>query len=89
MIDLGFLLGIGGILTFKNSNLRNTIVKIGIEKLVLETDSPYLSPEPYRGKRNEPSNILHIAEMLEKITTIPLKKISQVTTKNAIELFDL
>ena len=89
MVDLGFLLGIGGILTFKNSNLRNTIVKIGIEKLVLETDSPYLSPEPYRGKRNEPSNILYIAEMLEKITTIPLKKISRVTTKNAIELFDL
>ena len=89
LVDLGFFLGIGGILTFKNSNLRNTIVKIGIEKLVLETDSPYLSPEPYRGKRNEPSNILYIAEMLEKITTIPLKKISQVTTKNAIELFDL
>ena len=89
LIDLGFLLGIGGILTFKNSNLRETIAKIGIEKLVLETDSPYLSPEPYRGKRNEPANILYIAEKLEKITSIPLTKISQITTKNAIELFDL
>tara|TARA_B100001996_G_scaffold306829_1_gene248088 strand:+ start:13 stop:777 length:765 start_codon:yes stop_codon:yes gene_type:complete len=89
LIDLGFLLGIGGILTFKNSNLRDTIEKIGIEKLVLETDSPYLSPEPYRGKRNEPANILFIAEMLEQITAIPLIKISQITTKNAIELFDL
>ena len=75
LIDLGFLLGIGGILTFKNSNLRETIAKIGIEKLVLETDSPYLSPEPYRGKRNEPANILYIAEKLEKITSIPLTKI--------------
>ena len=64
-------------------------IDFGGKKLVLETDSPYLSPEPYRGKRNEPSNILYIAEMLEKITTIPLKKISQVTTKNAIELFEL
>ena len=89
LIDLGFLIGIGGILTFKNSNLRETIAKIGIEKLVLETDSPYLSPEPYRGKRNEPANILYIAEKLEKITSIPLTKISQITTKNAIELFDL
>ena len=89
LIDLGFLIGIGGILTFKNSNLRETIAKIGIEKLVLETDSPYLSPEPYRGKRNEPANILYIAEMLQKITSIPLAKISQITTKNANELFDL
>ena len=89
LIDLGFLIGIGGILTFKNSNLRETIAKIGIEKLVLETDSPYLSPEPYRGKRNEPANILYIAEMLQKITSIPLEKISQITTKNANELFDL
>ncbi len=89
LIDLGFLIGIGGILTFKNSNLRETISKIGIEKLVLETDSPYLSPEPYRGKRNEPANILYIAEMLQKITSIPLAKISQITTKNANELFDL
>ena len=89
LIDLGFLIGIGGILTFKNSNLRETIAKIGIEKLVLETDSPYLSPEPYRGKRNEPANILYIAEMLQKITSIPLTKISQITTKNANELFDL
>ena len=89
LIDLGFLIGIGGILTFKNSNLRETIAKIGLEKLVLETDSPYLSPEPYRGKRNEPANILYIAEMLQKITSIPLAKISQITTKNANELFDL
>ena len=89
LIDLGFLIGIGGILTFKNSNLRENIAKIGIEKLVLETDSPYLSPEPYRGKRNEPANILYIAEMLQKITSIPLAKISQITTKNANELFDL
>jgi len=89
LIDLGFLLGIGGILTFKNSNLRETISKIGIGQLVLETDSPYLSPEPNRGKRNEPANIIYIAEMLEKITAIPLAKISQITTKNAIELFDL
>ena len=89
LIDLGFLIGIGGILTFKNSNLRETIAKIGIEKLVLETDSPYLSPEPYRGKRNEPANILYIAEMLQKITSIPLAKISQITTKNTNELFDL
>ncbi len=89
IVDMGFYLGLGGVSTFKNAGMDKVVPELDAQRIVLETDSPYLSPEPYRGKRNEPSNILYIAEMLEKITTIPLKKISRVTTKNAIELFDL
>ena len=89
IIDLGFLLGIGGIYTFKNSNLRKTLFNINIENLVLETDSPFLSPEPNRGKINEPANIVNIAEMLSKTLSIPLSKIAHITSKNAINLFGL
>ena len=89
LIDLGFILGIGGILTFKNSNLRETIAKIGIEKLVLETDSPYLSPEPLRGKTNNPSNLIIIAKKLAEINSIPLDVVYQVTSENTSKLFSL
>lgn len=89
LIDLGFLLGIGGVCTFKNSNLRKTLLQIDIEHLVLETDSPFLSPEPKRGKRNVPSNIIYIAEMLEVITAVPLSKIAEITSRNALNLFPL
>ena len=75
--------------TFKNSNLRKTLLQIDIEHLVLETDSPFLSPEPKRGKRNVPSNIIYIAEMLEVITAVPLSKIAEITSRNALNLFPL
>ena len=72
IIDLGFKLGIGGILTFKNSELRNIISKINLEDILLETDSPYLSPEPYRGKINNPSNLVFIGEKLSQINSLPI-----------------
>ena len=89
IIDLGFKLGIGGILTFKNSDLRNIISKINLEDILLETDSPYLSPEPYRGKINNPSNLVFIGEKLSQINSLPMDLVCQVTSQNAINLFDL
>ncbi len=89
IIDLGFKIGVGGILTFKNSDLKNVISKIDLSSILLETDSPYLSPEPNRGKINEPSNIIYVAEKLSDILSVPIKLVSQVTSQNANNLFDL
>ena len=88
-IDLGFILGIGGVLTFKNSKLSSVIKEVSLENIVLETDSPYLAPEPNRGKINESSNIPYIAEKIASIKNISLEKVAEITTKNAIILFDL
>ena len=86
--DLGnFYLGIGGVLTFKNSGLDNTIKEIDIQHLLLETDSPYLAPTPFRGKRNEPKHVKIIAEKIAEIKNLPIQKIIEHTTKNAYRLF--
>lgn len=88
-VDLGFMLGIGGVVTFKNSKLYQVIEKIPLESIVLETDSPYLSPEPNRGKTNESSNILFIAEKIANIKNVSLEEVRDITTNNALMLFDL
>jgi len=89
-IKLGCKLGIGGVLTFKNSKKLKEVVKnIDISYLLLETDSPYLTPEPYRGKKNEPYNIIYVAEEIAKIKNISLEEVLKITTKNAISQFDL
>ena len=88
-IKLGYKLGIGGVLTFKNSNLRNTVKSLGLENLVLETDSPFLSPEPYRGKENESKNIPIIAKVLADSLGQDLFRVEEVTTNNAIDIFDI
>jgi len=85
--DMGFLLGIGGVLTFKNSGLDKTIAEVDLSHLVLETDAPYLAPVPFRGKRNESSYILHIAEKLAKIKKEDMENIARITTQNALDLF--
>jgi TatD DNase family protein len=85
--DLGYLLGIGGILTFKNSNLSDIVKDISIEHLLLETDSPYLAPVPYRGKRNECSYLKYIAEQLAHIKNMTVKEVAELTTGNAKRLF--
>ena len=85
----GFYLGIGGVLTFKNSGLDNTIATIDIQHLILETDSPYLAPAPFRGKRNESKYIINIAEKLAEVHQISMEKVAEITTKNAKQLFDL
>lgn len=88
-ISMGFLLGIGGVLTFKNSNLCKVIEKIPLDKIVLETDSPYLTPHPYRGKINSSKYISIIAEKIATIKEISLKEVAKITTINAIKVFDL
>jgi TatD DNase family protein len=84
-----FYLGIGGVVTFKNSGLDKTLEHIPLDKLVLETDAPYLAPSPYRGKRNESSYIPIIAKKLSSIYSIDETKIGEITSKNALKLFNL
>jgi TatD DNase family protein len=87
IISHGFKLGIGGVLTYKKSILPGVIRTIGIDHLVLETDSPYLAPVPFRGKRNESSYLQYVAEMLGSITNLPLLDVARTTTTNALHLF--
>ncbi|SRR5579871_81852 len=87
IIDLGFYLGIGGVLTYKNSGLAETIKNVDLQYLVLETDSPYLTPVPFRGKRNESSYLRFIAEKLAQVKEINLHEVEDVTTLNAKKLF--
>lgn len=86
-IDLGFFLGIGGVATFKNGGLDKVLPHIALEHLVLETDSPYLAPEPYRGKRNSPAYIPHIAEKVASLCDKSLEEVYRETTMNASKLF--
>lgn len=89
-IEIGAMLGIGGVLTFKNSvKLKEIVEKIDIKYLLLETDSPYLSPEPLRGRVNEPYNIRYIAEKIAEIKGISLEKVFSETSENACRQFDL
>lgn len=83
----GFYLGVGGVLTYKKSNLRDVLSTVPLERVVLETDSPYLAPVPHRGKRNESSYIPHIAEALAAVYGCTVERVAQVTTENALSLF--
>lgn len=87
IIDLGFYLGIGGVVTFKNSKLPETLKNIDLKHIVLETDAPYLAPTPYRGKRNESSYIPLVAEKLVDIKQVELSEIARITTENAQKVF--
>ncbi len=89
IIDHGFLLGIGGVLSFKNSKLKESIANIPLEHIVLETDSPFLAPAPYRGKRNESAYIAIIAEHLARIKQQNIEEVAYRTTQNAINLFHI
>ena len=88
-IRLGFKLGIGGVVTFKNGGIDKFLSQIDLKHIVLETDSPYLAPVPYRGKRNESSYITYVIDKLSEIYGLPIKKIASVTTKNAEKVFAL
>ena len=88
-ISMGYKLGIGGVVTFKNTNLVNVIDNISLDNIVLETDSPYLAPVPYRGKTNSSKYIPIIAEKLASIKSISLEKVSEITLKNTYNIFDL
>jgi len=88
-IDMGFMLGIGGVVTFKNSGLDKTLKELRIDKILLETDSPYLAPTPHRGQRNESSYITLIAQKLAEIYGLKIEEVAKVTTQNAKTLFKL
>lgn len=89
IIELGFHIGINGIVTFKNSNLDEVVKHIDMNHLVLETDSPFLAPEPKRGKRNESSFVFYIAEKVAKIYDLEVEEVAEKTSRNARELFNV
>ena len=89
IIDLGFKIGIGGVVTFKNGGIDKFLNQIPLASVVLETDAPYLAPHPYRGRRNKSSYLVIIAEKIARIYNLPIEKIAQQTTKNARSVFKI
>lgn len=88
-ISMGYMLGIGGVVTFKNSNLYKVIESVGLDNIILETDAPYLAPTPFRGKQNSSKYIPYIAEKLAEILNLEVEEVAKITTRNASKLFDL
>ncbi len=88
-INIGCKLGIGGVLTFKNSKLKEVIKEIPIQAILLETDSPFLTPEPFRGRKNEPYNVMYVANKIAEIKGISVEEVFKQTTLNAVDQFDL
>ena len=89
-IKLGYKIGVGGTLTFKNSKkLQEIVSKIDLKDILIETDSPYLSPEPFRGKRNNPSNVYYVALKISEIKNMDISDVLNIVNQNAIEEFDL
>ncbi|WP_263786567.1 TatD family hydrolase [Salinibacter grassmerensis] len=87
--NLGFYVGVGGIMTFSNSDVDQYVKEVPLEHIVVETDSPYLAPEPNRGDRNEPAYVRHVAERLAEIKDLPLETVAEVTTQNARAIYEL
>jgi TatD DNase family protein len=86
-LDLGLYLGIGGVLTFKNSGVDKVVQELPVDRMVLETDAPFLAPSPKRGKRNEPSYIAYVANKLAEVKNLSVEHVADITTGNAEELF--
>lgn len=87
IVEFGFYLGIGGVSTFKNGGMDKVIPELPLDKLVLETDSPYLSPVPHRGKRNEPAYVELVANRIAELKSISVEEVKAATSNNAIEIF--
>ena len=87
-IKMGYLIGINGVITFKNANIKDVIKELPISSLVLETDSPYLTPEPYRGKQNSPAHILDIAKFVSDLKNISLEELAKITNQNLDSMFN-
>jgi len=85
----GFMMGLGGVLTYEKSGLAEVVKDIPLESLILETDSPFLTPKPYRGKRNESAYVKFVAEKLAEVKNISLQEVATITTANAEEMFQL
>lgn len=88
-LEIGLYLGVGGVSTFKNAGVDKTVARMPLERLILETDAPYLTPSPHRGKRNEPAYIKIIAENLAEIKGVSLEEIADITTGNAMKFFGI
>jgi len=86
-MDLGYKLGISGVITFKNSNLREIVTYSGLDNIVLETDAPFLAPMPFRGKRNEPAYLKYVVTLLSQTLGVDEATIAEVTTRNALQVF--
>ncbi len=89
IIDLGLYLGIGGVVTYKNAGLDKVLSSIALEHIVLETDSPYLAPMPFRGKTNESSFIVYIAEKISSIKQVSIEEVAAITTENSRKIFNV
>lgn len=87
IIDLGFYLGIGGVVTYKKSGLDEVLKHISLDHIVLETDAPYLTPVPFRGKRNESSYLEYVAEMIALVKNVTVAEVSTITSSNALKIF--
>jgi TatD DNase family protein len=87
LIDIGFYLGIGGVVTYKNSGLDKVVEQIDLKHIVLETDSPYLTPVPFRGKPNESSYLTYVAEKVADLHQMPVEKVAEITTENSRTIF--
>lgn len=88
-LKMGYLLGVNGVITFKNANIKEVIKEIPLDKIILETDSPYLTPEPFRGKKNSPAHILDIAKFVADLKSISLDDLAKVTNQNIDNLFKI
>lgn len=87
--DQGFLLGVGGVVTFKNSDLTDVIQKVSLQNIVIETDAPYLTPVPKRGKRNESAYLVYVAQAVAKVFDVSVNEVAEVTSENARNLFGI
>ena len=88
-IKLGYLIGVNGVVTFKNSNIKNVIKELPLESIVLETDSPYLTPEPFRGKQNYPGHILDIANFICELKSVSMEELIKITNNNLNNMFNI
>lgn len=89
VIELGMYLGIGGVVTYKNTNLRDILKEVGLSNVVLETDSPYLTPVPHRGKRNEPAYVKLVCETIAIALEKTVEEVAEITSRNALRVFQL
>jgi TatD DNase family protein len=87
IIDAGFYLGIGGVVTYKNTHLREVIKELPLDRIVLETDAPYLTPVPFRGKRNESSYLKYVVETIAGVKNMPVEEVGRITSENAKKMF--
>lgn len=88
-IKMGFLLGVNGVVTFKNCNLKEVLKEIDLHNIVLETDSPYLTPVPFRGQRNDPSKVKNIAEFICELKGVSMEELAKITNENIKRIFDI